>query len=743
MSLLSIAGYSQTTETLSASDKTLTGSDFVGVTLTGRSSYSSNRIKMPAGANGFTLTAKNNNITSVVFTWRNSKQPTAFAVSAGTYSSNIWTGDAHEISFINTGTTEVSVIQLVITYGTTSTGDNGNNDNTPSATVTNAVEGPTTTDVISKAVANDLFKNQMVITANGSKKYYNTADVKSVMIDETTGKVKVDDDVFNATASNISFQKAADPSMIENASVKITEAKGWFESVYAKFELVDNASYKAYIKGGQYSDYTAVSDSLIRNYGTYGRVDVVGLKAGSYTLKIAPVISGKEGKASEVSGLAVVNYDRNGFAHWNWKNQGHDGIGAYKDDGTLKEGTRVVYVTADNAKTVSLAVKTNSKGTETTFTGIQQIVYGYQKGYENRPLDIRIIGKLSKNDCDELLSGAEGLQIKGADAYQPMNITIEGIGDDATIWGFGFLLRSVAGVELRNFGIMCFEDDGVSIDTDNSNLWIHNLDIFYGSTGGDADQAKGDGSFDLKGDSKYITCSYNRFWDSGKCSLCGMKSETGPNWITYHHNWFDHADSRMPRIRTMSVHVYNNYYDNVAKYGTGAAYRSNAFVEANYFLKTKHPMLISMQGSDIANDPEGTFSGEDGGMIKAYNNYIDKSIANFRYAAYSEENKVEFDAYEVANRNDQVPATVTAKQGGRKYDNWDTDSSLMYSYTPDDPANVPGIVTGNYGAGRINHGDFTWTFEDNTGNDTHDAALDSTLKNAVVNYSSTLKGFFK
>ena len=29
--------------------------------------------------------------------------------------------------------------------------------------------------------------------------------------------------------------------------------------------------------------------------------------------------------------------------------------------------------------------------------------------------------------------------------------------------------------------------------------------------------------------------------------MCGMKSETGENWITYHHNWFDHSDSRMAR----------------------------------------------------------------------------------------------------------------------------------------------------------------------------------------------------
>ena len=67
----------------------------------------------------------------------------------------------------------------------------------------------------------------------------------------------------------------------------------------------------------------------------------------------------------------------------------------------------------------------------------------------------------------------------------------------------------------------------------------------------------------------------------------------------------------------------------------------------------------------------------------------------------------------------------------------------MYTSTPDAPELVPGIVTGNYGAGRINHGDFEWTFEDNTGSDAHDAALDTKLKSALVSYQTTFQGFFE
>ena len=87
-----------------------------------------------------------------------------------------------------------------------------------------------------------------------------------------------------------------------------------------------------------------------------------------------------------------------------------------------------------------------------------------------------------------------------------------------------------------------------------------------------------------------------------------------------------------------------------------------------------------------------------------------------------------------------MPETDVTRQGGTKYDNFDTDAALMYTYTPDAAADVPAIVTGYYGAGRMNHGDFTYTFKDNTGNDTTDSAYDAVLGDAIDNYQSALVG---
>ena len=593
------------------------------------------------------------------------------------------------------------------------------------------------------AVNRDFGKNQMhIVTTDNNVYYYNTADVDNVNLDNGKTKIKTfgnqNEDIFDGNVGEMGFALKTKP--LDNGQfatvaghVEITEAKGWQESLYIEWNPFDNAeSYNVYVKGGQFPDYTRIDSELVRDYGTYARADVPGLiAANGYSVKVVPVTGGNEveSAASEATGINVANYSREGFAHLNYQ-----GIGAYNDNGTLKDNAKVLYITSKTAKTITTKVMVGSKLSEVT--GLQSIIDAYQKGTVTTPLAIRIIGKISKDDLDKISSSAEGLQVKGRNAYSEMNITIEGIGDDATISGFGMLVRNCKSVEIRNLAIMLCLDDCISLDTNNSNIWIHNMDFFYGNTGGDADQAKGDGTADLKGGTKYVTFSYNRFWDSGKSSLCGMGGDDA-NYIAYHHNWFDHSDSRHPRIRCMSVHIWNNYYDGVAKYGVGATTGASAFVEANYFRNCNKPMLISMQGSDIGSDGKGTFSSEDGGIIKSYKNIFTEKSKNFKYVTY-QTNNVEFDAYEATTRDETVPGTVTAKKGGTTYDNFDTDASLMYAYTPHSAVDVPANVTGAYGAGRLNHGDFSWDF---TGKDS-DYNVDTALKSALQNYKSSLVGIF-
>ena len=569
---------------------------------------------------------------------------------------------------------------------------------------------PGSTDKITNAVARNSKVNQMYVTTkSGDVKYYNTADLTSVKFegDKTiiTPKSGAENDEYDASVQAISFAKKADQGEsgdIENPAgvIQITEAKGWQESAYLKWAPFEGASsYNVYV------DDKKIDAQLVRQYASYYRADVLGLKAGTYSVKVVPVNAEGTEIAGEntASNLVVKSYNREGFAHFNY-----DGVGAYNNDGTLKAGAKVLYITAKTAKTVSTTVNT---GNQETVTGLQAIIDAYQKGQDTTPIAFRIIGKVNLSDLDGISSSAEGLQIKGKGAHSVMNMTFEGVGDDATVYGFGFMLRNAKSVELRNFAIMRCLDDAVSLDTDNSHVWIHNMDLFYGKKGGAADQAKGDGTVDIKADSKYITVAYNRFWDNGKASMCGMKSETGPNYITYHHNWFDHSDSRMARVRTMSVHMYNNYYQHCDVYGIGATMGSSVFMESNYFDATKRPIMSSQQGTDAKGD--GTFSGEAGGLIKAYGNVFANKPENFSYITYAE-NNTSFDAYEVSDPSQQVPSNVKTLVGGTSYDNFDTNSSLMYAYAADKAEDVPSIVEGFYGAGRLNHGDIDFVIPDET-----------------------------
>ena len=510
------------------------------------------------------------------------------------------------------------------------------------------------------------------------------------------------------------------------ASVTFTAAQGTLESAYAEWNAVSGATdYHVYVKSG--SSYTLVDNMLVRQYPTCFRVDVPGLAAGSYQLKVVPVIGGKEdeSKAGETAALNVEAHDRSGFGFVEGTSSG-----AYNEDGTLRENAVVLYVTEKTKDTVSMDVVTSSKGATTNAVGIQKILDLLKKGYDTRPVCIRIVGMVT----DPAVTEGGDLVISGSSDSKRYSagLTIEGIGADATLNGFGVRLKNVSNVEVRNIGFMncnSSEGDDCGLQQSTDHIWVHNCDFFYGDAGSDADQAKGDGALDCK-KSTYITFSYNHFYDNGKCNLLGLSEGTTDDlYVTYHHNWYDHSDSRHPRVRYYSAHVYNNYYDGNAKYGIGATMGASIFSENNYFRNCKYPMLTSMQGSDVAGGNTPTFSKEDGGTIKSYGNYMEGQNG---YITYQTDN-VEFDAYEASSREEQVPASVTSKKGGNTYNNFDT-SSKMYAYTPDAAADVPSIVTAK--AGRVQGGDFKWQFDNSV--DDASYAVNQALKNALVNYKPTV-----
>ncbi|MEA4985537.1 hypothetical protein SDC9_44404 [bioreactor metagenome] len=516
-------------------------------------------------------------------------------------------------------------------------------------------------------------------------------------------------------------------------SLTITESGGWFETVYAKWLPTEEAdSYNVYYSGEGLNNKKA-DTQLIRNYGSYYRIDVPGLKAGNYTLKVVAVVDGNETTESTTGILTVNAFDRTGFAFSNGRIPG-----AYKADGTPKDNAVIIYITESTKNTISMEV---TGANANPCVGLQAIIDGFKKGKDNRPLIVRIIGQIT--DPADLYNG--DIVIENSNNSSGF-ITIEGIGDDAVADGWGIRIKNASNIEIRNIGTMncnSSEGDNIGLQQENDYIWVHHCDFFYGHAGSDGDQAKGDGALDCKR-STYVTFSYNHFWDTGKSNLVGLsESSTSGLFITFHHNWFDHSDSRHPRVRFYSAHVYNNYYDGISKYGVGSTMGSSVFVEANYFRNCKYPMLTSMQGSDVydeskqANDYTNmpTFSKEDGGTIKAFNNYMTGQRRFVAYGASGFPNStVDFDAYMATSRAETVPSTVISYRGSNIYNNFDTNPSVMYAYTPDSPEAARDKVV--QFAGRMHGGDFKWTFNNAVDDTSYD--VNPALKSALTSYRTKL-----
>lgn len=529
-------------------------------------------------------------------------------------------------------------------------------------------------------------------------------------------------------------------------SVVINESAGWLESAFVKWQPVIGAtSYNVYYSGMGNTD-KKIDTQLIRSYGTYFRADILGLAAGTYTIKVAPVIAGVEGTAATTGSLAVLAHDRNGFAF-----DGGRVPGGYKIDGTPKDGAVIIYITQNTKDNISMTV---TGANANPCIGLEAIMDAFGKGRDSRPLIVRLIGNITDYavmaDGDILITNGQN-----SSCY----ITCEGVGDDAVCNGWSFRVKGATNVEIRNLAAMNCNStagDDFGLQQDNDHVWVHNNDMFYGDAGSDADQIKGDGAMDIKG-STYVTVSYNHFHDNGKSSLLGLSENTTTGlYVTYHHNWFDHSDSRHPRIRFYSVHFYNNYLDGNAKYGAGSTLGSSLFLEGNYYRNCKYPILTSLQGTDVwnpttqKNDPNnmGIFSGETGGTIKAFNNTFDASIGtnNMRFVAYGDPNPLfniagvissttDFDAYVAKTRGEIVPNTVKSFSGANVYNNFDTDASLyVKNLVIDDPASV--VAKDTIYAGRVKGGDFKWHFV----NSVDDASylVNAPLKAAITNYTSKM-----
>ncbi len=487
---------------------------------------------------------------------------------------------------------------------------------------------------------------------------------------------------------------------------------GWYETIYA--EWADNNPDSATVEYKLSSDsaYTALTGDdakfLIRPASTsgYGRVDIPGLKEGVYDIKI----TASDNTVHERKGINVLAHDRSGYAHWNREADKYDyaktGVGAYKDDGTLKDNAIVIYVTEENKDTVEVPGYegktwnyTPSSGSPYTRdgVGIGNILNNNMKLIDEvtkaHPLVVRLVGKVTppKNltpyDAkDPILGGSKGDNGNLAITKYGRNITIEGIGDDAEVdgWGFTFSQTSTcpddAGIsfEVRNLTFRNYTEDALGFQGDDAltdpilRVWVHN-NVFYpghANPSTASDKTEGDGSCDFKR-GQYYTMSYNHYIKCHKTNLLGAGDSNDQFFMTLHHNWYESVASRQPLAAGGNVHIYNTFFQDKMsggkdKHDTSTVIdlrgKAAGFSENNYFQACKNYYNLRKNTSNL----------------KAYNDYFAEITVDGKVATNTLGKTAGTLTVAKTRAEAGIPDNGLAMPDGGSIANWDTNPKYFY-----------------------------------------------------------------
>ncbi len=520
--------------------------------------------------------------------------------------------------------------------------------------------------------------------------------------------------VFNPKTTLITentnvYAKFVDP----NASVlNVIECVGANEAVYVKISVADGYEvndYKVYYLLN--NEYVKVDSQLVRKISgdsEYIRADIVGLAAGKYTIKV------ELGDATTTRNVMVSAQDRSGYAHFNYE----EGVGAYNNDGTLKANAVVVYVNESNKNTVTTKIGSSTK------TGLANILKAATNA--SIPVDVRILGTigaatwkpltvasysaattstvkgangqylaLQSYDESDLIRGGfnelnttnysklEGLSNKikydsskkEFDSYYNMldisnakNVTVEGIGDDARIFQWGFTWKSCTSIEVKNLTFDDYTEDACSFEGGDDSttlagfktghLWIHHntfeRGVNYWDVCSEQDKHDGDGTTDFK-KLAYVTLSYNHYIGNHKTGLVGGSDTQHTACVTFHHNFYDQCQSRLPFARQANMHMYNNYYYKSSGNNMQIYAGAFAFIENCYFKNTNNTFTLKTSDGKVA-------------AVKSYNNTFDSCSSS--------------GATIVTSR------TETVSNGNLYGQAFDTDSTIFYYDSTNQKSNV-------------------------------------------------------
>ncbi len=190
------------------------------------------------------------------------------------------------------------------------------------------------------------------------------------------------------------------------------------------------------------------------------------------------------------------------------------------------------------------------------------------------------------------------------------NTTVLGVGSASGFTGGGLRLKNVTNVVVRNLNISksVAPADGITVQA-STKVWID-----HNAFSSDLDHGKDyyDGLVDISHAADYVTVSWNTFKNHYKGSLVGhsdnnASEDTGHLRVTYHHNWFDQVNSRIPSLRFGTGHFYDNYVVG-AETAVHSRMGAQMFVQNNVFRDTKVAVTTN-RDSDV--DGYANLSGND------------------------------------------------------------------------------------------------------------------------------------
>lgn len=385
------------------------------------------------------------------------------------------------------------------------------------------------------------------------------------------------------------------------------------------------------------------------------RVDIPGLPEGSYEIRVLEngtvkhLFENLETRRFPRYGAAFVpSTEMNFFGPNDLAPVG--AVGGYLPDGRVNPEARIVYVTHENmSETLPANIFTANRGPSNART----------------PLVIRFIGTVGSFDSvSAALADAGVVAPSGIDANRMLrtgngngNVTFEGIGPDATIYGWGIGTNGSSNVVIRNLNFDQWFNDAIELHGGGagqraSQLWVHNNTFHYGQNlhlnlGQDIDNARADGSTDITNHARYYTASFNHYIEGGKVFLVGGGiGSMSAHYGTFHHNWFERTQERTPRIRHGRVHIFNNLYEDIqghpyhdvlndrhTGYGIGAGHDATIWAEGNIFEEVNFPFLRSRQGHARGYYPHqghNHFFGDGAGFIVTEGIEVPSTLAGFR-----------------------------------------------------------------------------------------------------------------